>query len=328
MALQGGALAGAVIGGLIACILFIALLLFLFRMWMQGPKCNSKVSLEGKVVVITGANTGIGKICALDMAKRGGKIILLCRSQERGEAAAEEIRKETKAEVIFHKCDLASLASVRECAEQLNNSLPKIDILLNNAGVMMCPLTRTEDGFEMQIGTNHLGHFLLTNLLMPLLKRAAPDARIVNVSSLAHERGRMNFDDINYEKRSYSPAGAYGQSKLANVLFTRELARKGEGSGVNAYALHPGVIATELGRHLNANPVLKCMSMMFMPLVKTPEAGAQTSLYCCLEQSISDENGKYYSDCRRKEPAVQAQNDEDAKKLWQISEKLTGLAQN
>ena len=189
--------------------------------------------------------------------------------------------------MIFHKCDLASLASVRECAEQLNNSLPKIDILLNNAGVMMCPLTRTEDGFEMQIGTNHFGHFLLTNLLMPLLKKAAPDARIVNVSSLAHERGRMNFDDINYEKRPYGPAEAYGQSKLANVLFTRELARKGEGSGVNAYALHPGVIATELGRHLNANPVLKCMSMMFMPLVKTPEAGAQTSLYCCLEQSIS-----------------------------------------
>jgi len=326
MALQGGALAGAVIGGLIAGILLIALLLFLFRMWMQGPKCTSKVSLEGKVVVITGANTGIGKICALDMAKRGGKIILLCRSPERGEAAAEEIRKETKAEVIFHKCDLASLASVRECAEQLNNSLPKIDILLNNAGVMMCPLSRTEEGFEMQIGTNHLGHFLLTNLLMPLLKKAAPDARIVNVSSKAHEPGRMNFDDINYEKRPYGAGGAYCQSKLANVLFTRELARKGEGSGVNAYALHPGVIATELGRHLNANPVLKCMSMMIMPLMKTPEAGAQTSLYCCLEQSISDENGKYYSDCRRMEPAVQAQNDEDAKKLWQISEKLTGLA--
>jgi len=328
MALEGGALAGAVIGGLLGAIVVIALLLFLFRMWMQGPKCTSKVTLEGKVIVITGANTGIGKICALDMAKRGGKVVMLCRSTERGEAAAEEIRKETKNDVIVHKCDLASLASVRECAEQLSNSLPKIDILLNNAGVMMCPLTRTEEGFEMQIGTNHFGHFLLTNLLMPLLKKAAPDARIVNVSSLAHERGRMNFDDINFDKRTYSAAQAYGQSKLANVLFTRELARKGEGSGVNAYALHPGVIATELGRHLASNPVIACMAKGMMQLVKTPEAGAQTSLYCCLEETISDENGKYYSDCRRKEPALQAQNDDDAKKLWELSERLTGLNQN
>eukprot|EP00088_Acartia_fossae_P024555 TRINITY_DN2548_c0_g1_i7.p1 TRINITY_DN2548_c0_g1~~TRINITY_DN2548_c0_g1_i7.p1 ORF type:complete len:330 (-),score=108.70 TRINITY_DN2548_c0_g1_i7:1312-2301(-) len=329
MALEGGELAGAVIGGILACVVVIGLLLFLLRKWMQGPRCTSKVSLEGKVIVITGANTGIGKICALDMSKRGGKIIMLCRSTERGEAAAEEIRAETKGEVIVHKCDLASQASVRECAEQLANSLPKIDILLNNAGVMACPLSRTEEGLEMQIGTNHFGHFLLTNLLMPLLKKAAPDARIVNVSSLAHERGRMFFDDINYETRPYKAWEAYGQSKLANVLFTRELARKGEGSGVNAYALHPGVIATELGRHLQAmNPLMVCLSKMMYPFIKTPESGAQTSLYCCLEQSIADENGKYYSDCARKEPAVQAQSDDDAKKLWEISEKLTGLAQS
>jgi retinol dehydrogenase-12 len=329
MALEGGELAAAVIFGILGVVLGIALLLFLFRLWMQGPKCRSKVKLDGKIAVITGANTGIGKICAMDFSRRGAKVVILCRSTERGEAAAEEIRKETKGEVIVHKMDLASLASVRACAEQLGNSLEKIDILLNNAGVMTCPEMRTEEGFEMQIGTNHFGHFLLTNLLMPLLKRGAPGARIVNVSSLAHEQGRMNFDDINFEKTPYNAITAYGQSKLANVLFTRELARKGEGSGVNAYSLHPGVINTDLGRHLKdtygacAGAMLVC----FAPLLKTPVAGAQTSLFCCLDESLAEKNGKYYSDCREKTPAPAARSDEDAKKLWELSEKLTNLHQ-
>ena len=220
------------------------------RLWMQGPKCRSKSRLDGKVVVITGANTGIGKVTALELSKKGAKVILLCRSTERGEAAAEEIRKATEGEVIVHKMDLASLKSVRACAEQLNNSLDKIDILLNNAGVATCPLQRTEEGLEMQIGTNHFGHFLLTNLLMPLLKKATPGARIVNVSSLGHTMGQIYWDDINFEKTPYDPLNAYTQSKLANVLFTKELARRGEGSGVSAYSLHPGVVHTELGRHI------------------------------------------------------------------------------
>jgi len=327
MALEGGALAGAVIGGIIAVVAGIAILLFLLRMWMQGPKVSSKARLDGKTVVITGANTGIGKICALELSKRGAKVVMLCRSTERGEAAAEEIRKATEGEVILHKLDLASLASVRECAEQLGNSLDKIDILLNNAGVMTCPELRTQEGFEMQIGTNHFGHFLLTNLLMPLMKRAAPGARIVNVSSLAHESGEMYFDDINFEKTPYDPIKAYGQSKLANVLFTKELARKGEGSGVTAYSLHPGVIKTELGRHIKDTygTLAYWILLMMGPLLKTPEAGAQTSLYCCLEESIADHNGRYYSDCREKTPSPAARSEENAKKLWEISEKLTSL---
>merc|ERR1712172_455755 len=175
---------------------------------------------------------------------------MLCRDMEKAEKVAAEIRDETKGDVICHKLDLADLASVRECAEQLGNSLEKIDILINNAGIMACPEMRTEEGFEMQIGTNHFGHFLLTNLLMPQLKKAAPTARIVNVSSLAHTRGQMQWEDINWKETPYNAIQAYGQSKLANILFTKELAKKGEGSGVNAYALHPGVINTELGRHL------------------------------------------------------------------------------
>jgi len=327
MALEGGELAGAVIGGILACLVGIGILLFLLRLWMQGPKCRSKARLDGKTVVVTGANAGIGKICSLEFSRRGAKVVLLCRSLERGEAAAKEIRMETQGEVIVHKMDLSSLTSVRTCAKQLGNSLERIDILLNNAGIMACPKGFTEDGFEKQIGTNHFGHFLLTNLLMPLIKRAAPGARIVNVSSLAHTQGAMQWDDINFERSKYSPVVAYAQSKLANVLFTRELARKVEGSGVTAYALHPGVIATDLYANLgNSYGIFgSCFNAVSKPFMKTVESGAQTSLYCCLEESLTRESGKYYSDVREKQPAVQATSDEDAKRLWQISEKLTKL---
>jgi len=328
MGLQGGALAAAVIFGILGCALVVALLLFLFRLWMQGPKVSSTARLDGKTVVITGANTGIGKVTAMELSKRGAKVVMLCRNMEKAEEAAEEIRKATEGKVVVHKLDLSSLASVRECAEQLGNSLEKIDILINNAGIMACPEMRTQEGFEMQIGTNHFGHFLLTNLVMPLLKKAAPTARIVNVSSLAHTRGQIQWDDINFEKTPYDAIKAYGQSKLANILFTKELARKGEGSGVNAYALHPGVINTELGRHLKDTfgPFV-CLWKVAMPFIKTPESGANTTIYCAVDESIADHNGRYYSDCREKQPAPQADNVEDAKKLWDISEQLVGLHQ-
>lgn len=328
MGLQGGALAAAVIFGIIGCLLVIGLLLFLLRLWMQGPKVRSTARLDGKTVVITGANTGIGKVTALDLSKRGAKVVMLCRNVEKAEEAAEEIRKATEGEVVVHKLDLASLASVRECAEQLGNSLEKIDILINNAGIMACPEMRTTEGFEMQIGTNHFGHFLLTNLLMPQLKKAAPTARIVNVSSLAHTRGQMQWDDINWKETPYNAIQAYGQSKLANILFTKELARKGEGSGVNAYALHPGVINTELGRHLQDTfGPLVMLWKVAMPFIKTPESGANTTIYCAVDESISDHNGRYYSDCKEKQPAPQAENIEDAKKLWEVSEQLVNLNQ-
>lgn len=328
MGLQGGALAAAVIFGIIGCLLVIGLLLFLLRLWMQGPRVRSTARLDGKTVVITGANTGIGKVTALDLSKRGAKVVMLCRNVEKAEEAAEEIRKSTEGEVVVHKLDLASLASVRECAEQLGNSLEKIDILINNAGIMACPEMRTTEGFEMQIGTNHFGHFLLTNLLMPQLKKAAPTARIVNVSSLAHTRGQMQWDDINWKETPYNAIQAYGQSKLANILFTKELARKGEGSGVNAYALHPGVINTELGRHLQDTfGPLVMLWKVAMPFIKTPESGANTTIYCAVDESIADHNGRYYSDCKEKQTAPQAENIEDAKKLWEVSEQLVNLNQ-
>merc|ERR1711997_261161 len=175
---------------------------------------------------------------------------MLCRDTNKANITAAEIREQTKGEVTVEKMDLSSLKSVGDCVDRLNKSLEKIDILINNAGVMMCPLSRTEEGFEMQIGTNHFGHFYLTNLLLPLIKKAAPGARIVNVSSLAHKKAKIYWDDVNWEKTPYESSKAYGQSKLANILFTRELAERLEGSGVTVYCLHPGVIATELGRHI------------------------------------------------------------------------------
>ena len=187
------------------------------------------------------------------MAKRQARVIMACRSVERGEKAAKEVRKASgSTNVEFHQLDLASLASVRRFCEHVLEEESRIDILINNAGIMACPYWKTEDGFEMQFGVNHLGHFLLTNLLLDRLKEA-PAARIVNVSSLAHKDAKptgINFNDINSEQ-SYHPWTAYGQSKLANVLFTRSLAKRLEGTRVTTNCLHPGVIRTELGRHMN-----------------------------------------------------------------------------
>ena len=212
--------------------------------------CYSKARLNGKTAIITGANTGIGLETAVDFAERNGRVILACRSKERGEAAVEQVKRRSgNNNVVFMQLDLASLDSVRNFATSVLDKEARIDILVNNAGIMACPYMKTADGFEMQFGVNHLGHFLLTNLLLDRLKEA-PAARIVNVSSSAHQRGKINFEDLNSTK-NYIPWSAYGQSKLANVLFTRSLAKHLEGTNVITNALHPGVIRTELARHFN-----------------------------------------------------------------------------
>ena len=243
--LFGGLAAGAV--GL-GCI-------FLIRKWAAGSVCRSQARLDGKTVIITGANTGIGLETAVDLAKRNARVILACRSVERGETAAVEVRKRSGNDnVVFVQLDLASLDSVRKFAAKILEEEPHIDILINNAGVMAIPKRMlTQDGFEMQFGTNHLGHFLLTNLLLDRIKEA-PSARIVNVSSKAHIRGNLDFDNLNSEK-SYTPWLAYGNSKLANILFTRSLAKRLEGTGVMTNSLHPGLIMTELSRHLTLSMV-------------------------------------------------------------------------
>ena len=243
--LFGGLAAGAV--GL-GCV-------FLIRRWAAGGVCRSQARLDGKTVIITGANTGIGLETAVDLAKRNARVILACRSLERGETAAVEVRKRSGNDnVVFVQLDLASLDSVRRFAAKILEEEPRIDILINNAGIMALPeRTLSQDGFEMQFAVNHLGHFLLTNLLLDRIKEA-PSARIINVSSKGHIRGNLDFDNLNSEK-SYVPWVTYGTSKLANILFTHSLAKRLEGTGVTANSLHPGAIMTELGRHLTISMV-------------------------------------------------------------------------
>jgi len=292
--------------------------------------CTSKRRLDGKTVVITGCNTGIGKITAADMCRRGARVVMLCRDLTRAEPAAEDIRKETQGEVVVEKMDLASLDSIKECVERMKKNIDKIDILINNAGVMMCPLYRTKDDFEMQIGTNHFGHFYLTNLLLPLIKKAGKGSRIVTLSSAAHRWGVMNWDDVNYKTTEYDARKAYGQSKLANILFTQGLAERLKGTGITTYSVHPGVIFTELSRHMKETLGLFGFMMMFIlyyPRSKTLEQGAQTTIFCAVDESVADETGLYYSNCKTEQPHPEALKKGDATKLWVLSEKITGLKQ-
>lgn len=215
-----------------------------------GGVCRSRAKLNGKTVIITGANTGIGKETAIDLAKRKAHVVMACRSVKRGQKAAAEVRRASgNSNVEFRHLDLASFLSVRQFVEEVLQDFPQIDILINNAGIMKCPKWKTVDGFEMQFGVNHLGHFLLTNLLLERLKEA-PAARIVNVASKGYRYIQgLNFEDLNDEE-DYKPDVAYFRSKLANVLFTRALAKRLVGSKVTTNSLHPGVIYTELGRHM------------------------------------------------------------------------------
>ena len=211
--------------------------------------CKSKRRMDGKTVIVTGANTGIGKATALDLANRGARVIVAARDEKKATIAVDDIKKKTNNQnVIFKKLDLASLASVRQFSKEILQEEEHIDVLINNAGVMYPPYTLTEDGFELQFGVNHLGHFLLTNLLLDRIKQSTP-SRIVTLSSIRHTSGYLDFEDMMWSKE-YDRIAAYGRSKLANIMFTRELAKQLEGTGVTTYSLHPGSVNTELARHL------------------------------------------------------------------------------
>ncbi|XP_070708749.1 retinol dehydrogenase 12-like [Pempheris klunzingeri] len=283
---------------------------------------SSAEKLDGQTVLITGANTGIGKETAIDLAKRGAKVIMACRDMEKAQAAVKEVIETSGNEnVVCMKLDLADSKSIREFAEAINTGEPKLNILINNAGVMVCPYGKTADGFEMQIGVNHMGHFLLTHLLLDLIKRSAP-ARIINVSSMAHTWGSINLDDINSEK-SYDKKGAYSQSKLANVLFTRSLAKRLEGTGVTTYSLHPGVVQTDLWRHLT--PTQQVFMKVVSPFTKNSVQGAQTTIYCAVEPSLEKESGGYYSDCAPANCSEAGKDDDVAQKLWELSCRMLSI---
>uniref|UniRef100_A0A8C9QKA1 Retinol dehydrogenase 14 n=1 Tax=Spermophilus dauricus TaxID=99837 RepID=A0A8C9QKA1_SPEDA len=201
---------------------------------------------------------------------------------------------------------------------------PRLDVLINNAGVFQCPYTKTEDGFEMQFGVNHLGHFLLTSLLLGLLKSSAP-SRIVVVSSKLYKYGEINFEDLNSEQ-SYNKSFCYSRSKLANILFTRELARRLEGTNVTVNVLHPGIVRTNLGRHIHipllVKPLFNLVSWAFF---KTPLEGAQTSIYLASSPEVEGVSGRYFGDCKEEELLPKAMDDSVARKLWDISEVMVGI---
>ena len=301
-------------------------ILILLRRYFSGGVCNSKRLLDGRTVIITGANTGIGKETAIDLAKRNARVILACRDVERGTRAEKEIKQASKSdEVSFKQLDLASFASIKKFAAEILEEEPRIDILINNAGIMRCPYWKTEDSLEMQFGVNHLGHFLLTNLLLDRIKES-PAGRIVVVSSSGHKRCKgINFDDINMAE-FYDPRAAYCQSKLANNLFTLALSKRLFGTNVTVNCLHPGIIYTELGRHMNV-PWWKKIILLPVALlmVKTPWQGAQTNIYCAVAEELDGVSGRYFADCKEKEPSPAALDELAAEQLWSFSLKLTSL---
>nr|XP_045726847.1 retinol dehydrogenase 13 isoform X1 [Mirounga angustirostris] len=300
----------------------------LLRDYVAGGVCPSKATIPGKTVIVTGANTGIGKQTALELGRRGGNIILACRDMEKCEAAAKDIRGETlNHRVRARHLDLASLKSIREFAAKIIEEEEQVHILVNNAAVMRCPHWTTDDGFEMQFGVNHLGHFLLTNLLLDKLKASAP-SRIINLSSLAHVAGHIDFDDLNWEKRKYDTKAAYCQSKLAIILFTRELSRQLQGTGVTVNALHPGVARTELGRHTGMHSSAFSsftLGPIFWLLVKSPQLAAQPSTYLAVAEELEGVSGKYFDGLKEKPPAPEAEDEEVAQRLWAESARLVGL---
>ncbi|XP_067845381.1 retinol dehydrogenase 13-like isoform X3 [Heptranchias perlo] len=253
---------------------------------------------------------------------------MACRDIDKCETAAREIRGETLSHHVYARhLNLASLKSIREFAKKITEEEENIDVLINNAGIMRCPHWKTQDGFEMQLGVNHLGHFLLTNLLLEKLKNSG-NGRIINVSSLAHIVGQIDFNDLNWEKKKYDTKAAYCQSKLANVLFTKELAKRLHGSGVTVNAVHPGVTNTELGRHTGMHKSKFSSTVLgpfFLFLVKSPSLGAQASVYLAVAEELEGVSGKYFDVIKQKDPAPQALEDETARRLWEMSAKLVGL---
>ncbi|XP_056423446.1 retinol dehydrogenase 13 isoform X2 [Hyla sarda] len=265
----------------------------LIKDYVGGGQCPSKVKIEGKTVIVTGANTGIGKETALELARRGGRIIMACRDMGKCENAAREIRGTTLNHKVFAKhLDLASMKSIKEFAKSILQ-----------------------------------GHFLLTNLLLDRLKESG-QSRIINVSSLAYIAGDIDFDDLNWEKKKYNTKAAYCQSKLANVLFTNELAKRLQGTGVTANSLHPGVADTELGRHTGMHQSTFSSSVLapiFWFLIKSPRQAAQPSVYLAVAEELQGTSGKYFNGLKEKEAAKQALDEKTAKKLWEESAKLVHL---
>lgn len=278
--------------------------------------------MDGKVCLVTGATRGIGRVAARELARRGATVLITARDPGRGRDTAEEIRRDAGREVTVLEADLASQASIRRLAGEVRRHTDRLHVLLNNAGAVHTRRQVSPDGRELTFALNHLGYFLLTDLLLDLLRKGAP-SRVVSVASEAHRRARIQWDDLDCQ-RGYRAFKAYGQSKLANILFTRELARRLEGSGVTANCLHPGVVATGFGRN-NRGPFGIAMALV-APLLASPAEGADTAVWLATAPEVATVSGGYFIRRQPIAPAPAAQDAVAARRLWEVSEALTGAA--
>lgn len=282
-----------------------------------------------RVAIVTGGNSGIGLATVVGLATRGDTVIIAARDPHRAEAAVTDVRNRTGAgeRVTTLPLDLTSFASVRRFVEAFTRQHDRCDVFVANAGLMLHDRQLTEDGHEVQFQTNHLGHFLLVALLREHLITSAP-ARVIVVSSGAHKVGRRNldFDDLDWDRRRYRGFGAYAATKLMNVLFARELARRLAGTGVTANALHPGFVRSNFALQGDYGRLGEILVPLAHPFAITPEKGAATSIYLATAREISRLSGSYFYRCRERPPSRAAQSTALAEKLWTVSEELTGAA--
>jgi NAD(P)-dependent dehydrogenase (short-subunit alcohol dehydrogenase family) len=277
--------------------------------------------MQGRVVVATGATSGIGEAAATRLAERGARIVFVARDPARAQATLAKLNKAAPGlEHRVHLADLSLMAETRRVAAEIATAEPRIDVLLNNAGAVFTRRMVTSEGLELTFALNHMAYFVLTQGLMERLTASAP-ARIVSTASAAHQGARLDFDDLQ-SSRSFSTMGAYGRSKLCNILFTRELARRLAGVGVTANCLHPGVVATRFGE--NAGGLLGVMMPLVRRLSISPERGAETIVYLAASPEVEGVSGLYFAKCAPATPSSAARDDAAAARLWEASERLAG----
>ena len=279
--------------------------------------------MQGKTVVVTGGTSGIGEVAAVNLAGQGARIVLIARDPARADATLAKLRTANPSALhTVHLADLSSLAEMKRVAGEIAAAEPRIDVLVNNAGAVFTARQESVDGLEMTFAVNHMAYFVVTNILLPNLK-ATPGARIVSTASMAHSSGKIDFDDLQLRKK-YSTFHAYGTSKLMNILFNCELARRLEGSGVTANCLHPGGVATRFGSNNSG-----LMAVIFKVAISiagiSPEKGAQTIIHLASSPDVATISGEYFYKCKVIEPTAAAQDDAAAKRLWDVSAKIAGI---
>ncbi len=274
----------------------------------------------GKTVVITGANSGIGKETAREISRMGARVVMVCRSLERGEAARQEIFDETKVPLDLLIADMSNLKSVQNLSQELMTKYPRIDVLLHNAGTFFDRRVDSVDGIEMTLATNHVGVFHLTNLMLSHLKKSAP-ARIIIVSSEAHLNAKVNINDLEFKKSGFILLQAYSQSKLLNLLYMRELEKKLAGTGVTVNCVHPGVVATNIVK-ANSGPLLKFVFSAVSPFILSPKKGARTSIKVATDPALEKVTGKYFEKEKVSKYNKLADDNGLAQKVWEVTEAL------